>query len=332
MAGKKKTNKERKPEPRKKARVKFDNLFVGIDPALAGPDSTYTTADFNAASTLTEDDIVDAINMLRTGRKTPAVPDVDMPGASWATALAIAFIKTMGVRLKETPQSVWGSMLQMEMRFPLGRHSYEQTMNATIETAMSEKYAKDPNELLKVRVMMLERMLHEHFESLYQWVDIAKRVKTEYKVEDILKIKNIEQRMAALRIFGAEKLIEETHAKLVSKTPRGNELFLIPKEMGFFDEDAYFLKYSCTSTGRIYVSGVPNWLFNTRSATVGFSTRRDREMFQPGFGVFWNMRGPDIEPMYLKEYPREMWADVAMAWKFRLSPEEYQQLFVENEG
>ena len=51
----------------------------------------------------------------------------------------------------------------------------------------------------------------------------------------------------------AEKLLEGSKAKLIDKSKRGNKLYLIEN---IFSQPAYFLKYSCPSTNRIYVSGV----------------------------------------------------------------------------
>lgn len=73
--------------------------------------------------------------------------------------------------------------------------------------------------------------------------------------KDILKIENMEQRMVALKLRGAEQLLTELDAKLINKSERGNELYLLKDIFPDF-EAAYFLKYSCPSTGRVYVSGV----------------------------------------------------------------------------
>ena len=71
--------------------------------------------------------------------------------------------------------------------------------------------------------------------------------------KEIMELKNIEQRMVALKIMDAEKLLEGSKAKLIDKSKRGNKLYLIEN---IFSQPAYFLKYSCPSTNRIYVSGV----------------------------------------------------------------------------
>jgi hypothetical protein len=153
-------------------------------------------------------------------------------------------------------------------------------------------------------------------------------------VKQLLSIENIEQRMAALRIFGADRLIDEAKATLVSSSKRGNNLYVIPKETGLFTMDAYFLRYSCPSTGRVYVSGVAPELFDssmTRLLTLG-----DRFNISPDF-ISSDLRNnrrrfASVESKYNKDYPREVWADLAMSWKHRLSLEEYQQLIPENEA
>ena len=59
--------------------------------------------------------------------------------------------------------------------------------------------------------------------------------------------------MAALKLVGVEKLLKTKNSKLVKKSKKGNELWLI-KDV--FSSDAYYLKYSCPSTNRVYVSGI----------------------------------------------------------------------------
>jgi hypothetical protein len=70
---------------------------------------------------------------------------------------------------------------------------------------------------------------------------------------EVMALENIEQRMIALKLLGAEKLLDTTDAKLINKSFAGNELYLIKD---IFPEPAYFLKYKCPSTDRVYVSGV----------------------------------------------------------------------------
>lgn len=60
--------------------------------------------------------------------------------------------------------------------------------------------------------------------------------------------------MIALKLMEPEKLLKDSGAKLLEKSHTGNELYLLKD---IFPEPAYFLKYSCPSTGRVYISGVP---------------------------------------------------------------------------
>lgn len=73
---------------------------------------------------------------------------------------------------------------------------------------------------------------------------------------DVMKIGNIEQRMAALKVLDPDKLLKGTDAELIDESKRGNMLYKIPARAGVFSDDAYFLRYSCPSTGRVYISGV----------------------------------------------------------------------------
>jgi hypothetical protein len=71
----------------------------------------------------------------------------------------------------------------------------------------------------------------------------------------IFEIGNIEQRMAALKHIGIDKVLDDKHAKTVHKSKRGNELL---KVTGIFRTPKYCLRYKCPSTGREYVSFVSN--------------------------------------------------------------------------
>ena len=83
-----------------------------------------------------------------------------------------------------------------------------------------------------------------------------KSVTVRPSAKKVLALKNIDQRMAALRLLGAEKILKGVKAKRIHKSPKGNELYKIPS--GQIDDDVYYcLKYSCPSTDRIYVSFVP---------------------------------------------------------------------------
>ena len=72
--------------------------------------------------------------------------------------------------------------------------------------------------------------------------------------EEIMSMKNMEQRMIALKYADSEVMLRSLKGRMVEKSDRGNELWLVKDFMSF--PDAYFLRYSCPSTGRIYVSGI----------------------------------------------------------------------------
>jgi len=78
-------------------------------------------------------------------------------------------------------------------------------------------------------------------------------VKRKISAKELLEMKNIEQRMTILQIYGNKWLLENLNAKLIDKSSRGNELYLVDK---VFREPAYFLKYKDSSTDRVYVSGI----------------------------------------------------------------------------
>ena len=71
--------------------------------------------------------------------------------------------------------------------------------------------------------------------------------------KNVLAIDNMEQRMIALKYIGAEKLLESANALHIKTSKKGNELYVIPKEQNIFPQEEFFIKYSCPSTGRVYV-------------------------------------------------------------------------------
>jgi len=71
--------------------------------------------------------------------------------------------------------------------------------------------------------------------------------------KEALNIKNMEQRMAVLKLFGADRILSEIGAKLIDKSTRGNELYSID---GITSKTEKILKYECPSTGRVYTKFV----------------------------------------------------------------------------
>ena len=90
--------------------------------------------------------------------------------------------------------------------------------------------------------------------GIYFKEDLFKQIiSKKLSFKKVMEIENMEQRMVALKYYGAELLLKKSKAKLLDKSKRGNSLYLIK---GIFSRDAYFLKYSCPSTDRVYVSGI----------------------------------------------------------------------------
>lgn len=93
----------------------------------------------------------------------------------------------------------------------------------------------------------------------------SKVVSREMPFEEILGIRDIDQRTQAMKYADVEKFLSHSGAKLLDKSVRGNELYQIPHgEM--FTEDAYYLKYSCPSTSKVYMSGVPKEIGEQKDA------------------------------------------------------------------
>ena len=177
---------------------------------------------------------------------------VDLPEepnnlSSWALALSTAFLAVFNVRFSEGGPSAFSSSFsqpsRLDMTFPLGKHRFQTSSAFALSDGMPsttprKQTGTELQNTLNVRQSICKEMIRKQLEPIEVWIDIAKNA-TKYTVKDILALKNIEQRMAALRIFGADRLIQETQAVLVDKSKRGNELYLIPRSRGLFDTDAY---------------------------------------------------------------------------------------------
>ena len=61
--------------------------------------------------------------------------------------------------------------------------------------------------------------------------------------------------MTGMKVYGMENLLNEVKAELVDKSDRGNELYLV-RDLFPTNLNAYFLKYNCPSTDRVYISGI----------------------------------------------------------------------------
>jgi hypothetical protein len=95
-------------------------------------------------------------------------------------------------------------------------------------------------------------------------------------VPQVLGFRNIEQRTSALSVLPPEQLIQSADARRIS-SEQGYELFLITR---VFDEPAYFLKYTCPSTGKTYVSGVPPTIGEAGSALKALKWKFHLERFR----------------------------------------------------
>ena len=82
-----------------------------------------------------------------------------------------------------------------------------------------------------------------------------KIVKKQMPIIDVLKLDNIEQRYCAIKVYGAEEILNNLKAKKVHKDKKGNILYSINGVLP--DKELKLLKYTCPSTGRIYTSFVP---------------------------------------------------------------------------
>lgn len=75
------------------------------------------------------------------------------------------------------------------------------------------------------------------------------------EIMDLKKMKNMEHRMIALKYLNPEELLKGAEGKLLDKSPKANELWLIDNKE-IFPQPEFFLKYPCPSTDRVYLKCV----------------------------------------------------------------------------
>jgi hypothetical protein len=107
-------------------------------------------------------------------------------------------------------------------------------------------------------------------ESLWKKV-----VSHEMPFEEILAIVDIDQRTQAMRYGDADKFFKHTKSELLDKSEKGNELWFIPQSAGIFTQDAYFLKYACPSTNRVYMSGIEPKIGEHKNADYAMSWKHN---------------------------------------------------------
>ena len=96
-----------------------------------------------------------------------------------------------------------------------------------------------------------------YLNGVYFPEDLWKKVVSkEMPFEEILAIKDIDQRTQAMRYGDVQKFFEHTKSTLLDSSDKGNELWFVPQSAGIFRIDAYFLKYKDPSTDKIYMSGI----------------------------------------------------------------------------
>lgn len=134
------------------------------------------------------------------------------------------------------------------------------------------------------QLTMIGKLMAEKVLSYGQvWRDIAEgRYNT---VKSIMGLTDIEHRMAALKVFGVEKFISEGGGIFLDESEKGNQLYAF---LGMFSRVAFFLKYQCPSTGRIYVSGVDPNLFS------GIDIHKTKNEDQPGLQILPRGFGVDM--------------------------------------
>jgi hypothetical protein len=76
-----------------------------------------------------------------------------------------------------------------------------------------------------------------------------------YTARDVAKWGDRQQRLGAAEYLGPKKILQQCRAKLISKTARGNRLYLVPKNPA---GNLLIVTYRCPSTDETYHRFVPD--------------------------------------------------------------------------
>lgn len=325
MTPKKKTNNKAKKKAIKKMAGKFmgHDIFIdeamNVDEIMFGYDwgrTTNTHMKQGPGQSLNSEDIQRAIEMLRVNdfrqhggdQFQTLVESMLLRGRGSGADVEdlmhvmIALIQAFNIQVRKHPSAAFGDQIIISAHFPLGEHTQQFNIACKVSDRRSPESQMDKH-------YTLVKSMQELMKPMRDWIHIAEHAKKDMDFKEILAIENMEQRRAALRIFGEERLLEEAHARLLDTGTHGQELYVIPEDTGAFDTDAFFLKYNCPSTGRLYISGVDPSLF--------IQTRQR-----------WRPDNWPTDPRHLRQgswlgKDHQGWADKAMAWKFHMTPEEY---------
>lgn len=321
MKPKKKTTKKVVKKTTKKTAKKRDSIFdfpIAIDPAMGKDSWGFSSMTFaRPSNALSPEDMHRAIDMIQRGMRRGDEHMIDemlkrtrMDSVTELLEVMLSLVSAFNIQVQHTP-SPFGSRTVLSMRLPLGRHT--QTVNGAVNVSRDDKeYARMD------RHYSYHEMFMKMLDPVMLWIDIAEKAKTEMSFKEILAIENIEQRRAALRIFGEERLLDEAHAELLDEGSHSQQLYVIPESVGAFDTAAFFLKYNCPSTGRLYISGVdPSLFIETRFRMRG-----------PG----WPQTPRIMQDREWRGVCHAGWADKAMAWKFHMTPEEYSRMPKQNQA
>ncbi len=91
--------------------------------------------------------------------------------------------------------------------------------------------------------------------------------------QEVLSHENIEIRRVVMQYYGLEELLQELKPKVLNTSERGNELISVTiKDRSDRDQKCKVVRYTCPSTGRVYVSGVPD---NITKADEGMAWKFD---------------------------------------------------------
>ena len=72
---------------------------------------------------------------------------------------------------------------------------------------------------------------------------------------EVMRIPNIEQRIATLRMMDPDEMLRGAQAKKIHESERGNSLYCVKMFSGHRPE--YVRRYTCPSTGKVYLKGIP---------------------------------------------------------------------------
>ena len=188
----------------------------------------------------------------------------------WADDLAFddVFLKTKVITDKKLTQKI------VKYIDVLSDCSFEFLTDKKAIVLIKPKILRDPNKRLHCEEDLAVKWAEDDGFHYLHGVRFDKElwskvVKQELSFQEAMAIVDIDQRWVAIKFLG-EKILQGTDNELLNKSERGNELYLV-RNLFPSHPEAYYLRYICPSTGRVYFSGIDPEIGKKKNADEAMS-------------------------------------------------------------